>query len=117
MVVPAAPFDTIDAETLAQRLASEAEELQLIDVREPDEVELAAIPGFTVLPLSQFGRWSGEIQNHLDPDKETIVMCHHGVRSAHMCQWLVQQGFTQVKNLTGGIDAFSRAVDASIPRY
>jgi rhodanese-related sulfurtransferase len=44
-------------------------------------------------------------------------MCHHGMRSAQMCQWLTQQGFTNVKNIVGGIDAYSVGVDSSIPRY
>ncbi|PLZ34411.1 rhodanese-related sulfurtransferase, partial [Fischerella thermalis WC559] len=53
----------------------------------------------------------------LDPDAETLVLCHHGIRSAQMCQWLVNQGFTNVKNISGGIDAYSMLVDPSIPVY
>src|SRR5512146_1007069 len=68
--------------------------VQLIDVREPHELELAALQGFMNLPLSQFEQWSEQISSVLDPHAETIVMCHHGVRSAQMCYWLVQQGFT-----------------------
>jgi rhodanese-related sulfurtransferase len=44
-------------------------------------------------------------------------MCHHGIRSAQMCQWLMNQGFTNVKNVAGGIDAYSILVDHSIPQY
>lgn len=91
--------------------------LQLIDVREPEELAIARIDSFLNLPLSQFQEWSGSIMSRLDPHAETIVMCHHGMRSAQMCQWLIQQGFTNVKNLTGGIDAYSLTVDPSVPRY
>jgi len=45
------------------------------------------------------------------------VLCHHGIRSGQMCQWLRSQGFTAVRNITGGIDAYSQQVDASVPRY
>ncbi len=48
---------------------------------------------------------------------ETLVLCHHGIRSAQMCQWLVDQGFTNVKNIMGGIDAYSILVDPSVPQY
>lgn len=94
-----------------------SEPLQLIDVREPDELAIASVDGFLNLPLSQFAQWSGAIKTQLDPHAETIVMCHHGVRSAQMCHWLVDQGFTNVKNLAGGIDAYSGSVDPSVPRY
>ncbi|PSN20611.1 rhodanese-related sulfurtransferase, partial [filamentous cyanobacterium CCP5] len=90
---------------------------QLIDVREPEEVEIASLPEFEVLPLSQFPVWSETIRSRFEPDRETIVMCHHGMRSAQMCNWLCQQGFTHVKNLTGGIDAYAIAVDDTLTRY
>jgi rhodanese-related sulfurtransferase len=88
-----------------------------VDVREPQELEMAQVPGFQSLPLSQFAEWSEAITQRLDPNKETLVMCHHGMRSAQMCQWLLSQGFTNVKNVVGGIDAYSIKVDASVPRY
>ncbi|NJL86516.1 MAG: rhodanese-related sulfurtransferase [Leptolyngbyaceae cyanobacterium SM1_1_3] len=96
----------IDVAALAERLA-QAEELQLIDVREANELAIARLEGFEHLPLSQFKQWAEQIQARFDPSAETIVMCHHGMRSAQMCQWLIAQGFTQVKNLTGGIDAYA----------
>lgn len=106
----------ITVEQLAKILA-EGEEIQLIDVREPQEVAIASIPAFTVLPLSQFEQWAAQISTRFQPERETIVMCHHGIRSAQMCQWLMQQGFSQVKNVVGGIDAYAVEVDPSIPRY
>lgn len=107
----------IDVEELAQRMAETGENLQLIDVREPEELALAQVEGFINLPLSQFALWSGDIRTRLNPDSETIVMCHHGMRSAQMCQWLLQQGFTQVKNVAGGIDAYASIVDPNVPHY
>lgn len=106
-----------DVETLAQRLATDPEAVQLIDVREPQELEIASLPDFVNLPLSQFGEWSGAIATQFDPTAETIVMCHLGMRSAQMCQWLMEQGFTDVKNLSGGIDAYSRKIDRAVPIY
>ncbi len=111
------PFGQISASELAARLPQEQEQLQLIDVREPEEIAIASVAGFEILPLSQFEQWSSQIHSRFDLDKETIVMCHHGVRSAQMCQWLVSQGFTHVNNLVGGIEAYSVDVDPSIPRY
>lgn len=90
---------------------------QLIDVREPEEVSLAALPGFINLPLSQAEQWTATIHQHFERHTETWVLCHHGMRSQQMCHWLVQQGFTSVKNIIGGIDAYSQCVDSTIPRY
>lgn len=107
----------ITVKQLAERLQSEPTDLQLLDVREPEEVAIAFISGFTNLPLSQHHQWSSNIKSQFDPHAETLVLCHHGIRSAHMCQWLMAQGFTNVKNISGGIDAFSQIVDPAIPRY
>ncbi len=108
----------IDVNQLAILLESNADSsLQLIDVREINEVEIAAIEGFEVLPLSEFPQWSKDILTRLDSEAETIVMCHHGMRSAQLCQWLIVQGFTNVKNVMGGIDAYSRLIDPTLSRY
>ncbi|NMG10778.1 rhodanese-like domain-containing protein [Brasilonema sp. UFV-L1] len=109
-------INQISVEELAQRLSSK-EPIQLVDVREPQEVAIAHIDGFVNLPLSQFPDWADEVHIRLDPDAETLVLCHHGIRSAQMCQWLVVQGFTNVKNVIGGIDAYSTLIDHSIPQY
>ncbi|MDB9527296.1 rhodanese-like domain-containing protein [Oscillatoria sp. CS-180] len=107
----------MDVYAFADKLKTGSDEIQLIDVREPWELQKAAIAGFINLPLSQFAEWETQIHQHLDVETETIVMCHHGIRSAQMCAWLKQQGFTHVENLVGGIDAYSINVDASVPRY
>ena len=112
-----APYEPFSVEALAQRLAEAGEDVQLIDVREPAEVAIASLAGFVNLPLSEFATWSAAIHSQFEADRETIVLCHHGMRSAQMCGWLAQQGFTQLKNVTGGIDAYALTVDRSVPRY
>jgi rhodanese-related sulfurtransferase len=107
----------ISVEELAQRLSSGNSSLQLVDVREPQELQTAHIDGFVNLPLSQFPEWADHVNTRLDPEAETLVLCHHGIRSAQMCQWLMVQGFTNVKNIAGGINAYSTLVDPSIPLY
>ena len=107
----------INVEQLVSRLAGSRDGLQLLDVRELEEVQIASIEGFEILPLSQYAEWADHIQSRLDPHAETLVMCHHGIRSAQMCQWLISQGFTNVKNIVGGIDAYSVLVDPTLPRY
>ncbi|MEG3439028.1 rhodanese-like domain-containing protein [Pannus brasiliensis CCIBt3594] len=107
----------ISVHDLAIRLENKDATLQLIDVREPDEVAIARVEGFEVLPLSQYEEWSPTIATRFDPHAETLVMCHHGMRSWQMCQWLQSQGFTNVKNIAGGIDAYSTFVDPDVPRY
>lgn len=94
-----------------------AKEAQLIDVREPDEVAKASLPGFEVLPLRQFGSWGPEVTTKFDPEKDTYVMCHHGMRSLQVAKWLQSQGFKRVFNVSGGIHAYAVRVDPSIPTY
>ena len=85
----------------------------LVDVREPAEFELARVEGAELMPLSRFDEWAPS----LDPERETVFMCHHGVRSAHVCAFLARKGFTKLYNLAGGIDRWSAEVDPSVPRY
>ncbi len=104
-----------------QELALQLEDLirsgaQLLDVREAEELALASLPGFRRFSLSESSAWAPMITELLDPDQETIVLCHHGVRSAQMCGFLVQQGFSQVKNVQGGIAAYSQ-LDPKVPCY
>ena len=103
---------------LAEKLASsDRDRLQLVDVREPHEVEIARLDPFEIFPLSEFAERAVELLDRLDPEAETLVLCHHGMRSAQMCYWLARQGFSNVKNVAGGIDAYSLEVDPSIARY
>ncbi|KAJ8539822.1 hypothetical protein K7X08_014074 [Anisodus acutangulus] len=93
------------------------EEAQLIDVREPEEVAQASLPGFQVLPLRQFGSWGPEITTKFDPQKDTYVLCHHGMRSLQVAKWLQTQGFRKIFNVAGGIHEYAVKVDPSIPTY
>ena len=91
----------------------------IIDVREDDELAIASF-AFSVLhlPLSKAANWSGKIGELLPKDKPIVVVCHAGVRSLNFGIWLLEKGKTQrVWNLVGGIDAWSKDVDQSIPRY
>jgi rhodanese-related sulfurtransferase len=110
------PLPALSPQELAVRLES-PDPIQLIDVREHEEAAIVSLPNFQLFPLSEYPNWSPVILDKLDPHMETIVLCHHGIRSAQMCQWLMAQGFTQVKNLSGGIDAYACIVDPTLARY
>jgi rhodanese-related sulfurtransferase len=84
----------------------------LLDVRERWESELASIEGSKLVPMSELEHRFFE----LDPAAETVVICHHGLRSAHVTQALDRAGFSKVSNLEGGLDAYAD-VDDSVPRY
>lgn len=85
----------------------------LLDVREPFEVRIAALPGARHIPLSHLEERLGE----LDPKLPTVVFCHHGVRSRTGALLLTHAGFSDVASLAGGIDKYSVLVDPSVPRY
>lgn len=88
---------------------------RLIDVREQDEWDVSRIVGSELLPLSQWP--DAALKKLTDKSQPLLIQCHHGARSARAAAWLIQQGFTNVTNLAGGIDAWSEQVDATIPRY
>ena len=85
----------------------------LIDVREPHECEIARIPGARLIPLDTLPARLHE----LDSSREIVLHCHHGQRSMRALEFLQQSGFRKLKNLRGGIDAWSREVDPTVPRY
>ena len=89
------------------------EKFTLIDVREPSEFEINKIPGARLIPLGTVA----EHANELDSADEIIIHCHFGGRSAKACELLQKMGFKKVRNLKGGIDAWSSDVDPSCPRY
>jgi rhodanese-related sulfurtransferase len=89
-------------------------DFRLIDVREPDEWTTARIPQAELIPLSQFQQLAVQ---ELNPDEKIVVYCHHGVRSARAQDFLKAQGYSDVLNLSGGIDAWSLQVDPAVPRY
>jgi adenylyltransferase/sulfurtransferase len=97
---------------LADRL-SRREELDLIDVREPHEWQIARIPGARLIPLATIG----EVLATLDPSREIVVYCKGGTRSAKAARLLQGAGFTRVSNVSGGIARWSDDVDPSVPKY
>lgn len=103
----------ITATELKKRM-DEGEDIQLIDVRQPDEHAFAKINGAKLIPL-------GEIiqrMNEIDPNRETVVHCKAGGRSMKAISALKNAGFTgDLKNLRGGITAWSNEVDTKIPKY
>jgi rhodanese-related sulfurtransferase len=105
-------YQTITPAEFAARRES-GEDLLLIDVREPVEYEIARVEGAELLPMSRFYEWAGT----LGQEREIVVMCHHGIRSARVCAALAQGGFTRLYNLAGGIDRWAQEVDTSVPLY
>jgi rhodanese-related sulfurtransferase len=87
---------------------------RLIDVREPWEFATAHIDGSVPLPMGQIPARAGQ---ELNPAERLVIVCHHGVRSMNVTAWLRNQGFENAQSMRGGIDAWSREVDAAIPQY
>jgi adenylyltransferase/sulfurtransferase len=85
----------------------------LVDVREPWEYALAKLEDSVLVPLATLP----QSLDKLDRNAEIIAYCHHGMRSADATSFLLQQGFPNVKNLIGGIDAWSVQIDPKVPRY
>lgn len=85
----------------------------LLDVREPWEFQTCAIAGSRPLPMSEVPARKDE----LDPQAEVVVICHHGGRSLQVAAFLERSGFARVHNLAGGVDAWAKTVDPSMPVY
>lgn len=97
-------------------------ELILLDVREPYEFPRARFQDERVVhaPLSDLARKSDAgLPEKVKSDRAApvVVFCHHGTRSAQVAAWLLAMGWSEVYNLAGGIDAYARTVDPSIPLY
>jgi adenylyltransferase/sulfurtransferase len=86
----------------------------LLDVREASEASFVSLPGSVLIPLGQL---PDRLEELSDKDASIVVYCHHGVRSARALELLVKAGFTRVRHLTGGIDAWSVQVDPEVARY
>jgi sulfur-carrier protein adenylyltransferase/sulfurtransferase len=106
-------MEDISAIELDELIHSGAD-VQLIDVRQPAEYNFARIPGAKLIPLGEIIRRMDEI----DPTKETVLLCKMGGRSAQAIHMLRQAGFTgPLRNLRGGITAWSNDVDPKVPKY
>ena len=102
----------VTVEELA-RWRREGKDFVLLDVREPHEVALASLPESTVIPMREIPSRLEELPS----DKPIAVLCHHGGRSERVAQFLSARGFSEVANIDGGIDAYARLIDTSVPRY
>jgi len=102
----------IDAREL-KAMQDRGEDFVLVDVREPHEFEIARIPGARLIPLGSLPARVSE----LDTSRTVVLQCHHGQRSMRALEFLHQAGFRKLKNLRGGIEAWSRHVDPGVPRY
>ena len=103
----------ITVDQLKSALASDHPPL-LLDVREPWEYATAHIDGSIPLPMNEI---PARAHQELDEDSPILVLCHHGARSLSVAAWLRQQGFDKAQSVSGGIDAWSRTIDPSVPRY
>lgn len=94
-------------------LASATEKPVLLDVREPWEYKIVHLDDAVLIPMRQIPA----AVDTLDRDRETIVICHHGVRSRQVALYLERLGFTNVVNLSGGMDAWAKHTDTGLPTY
>ncbi|HKM84893.1 MAG TPA: rhodanese-like domain-containing protein [Terriglobales bacterium] len=95
-------------------LQKSGETFTLLDVRESWEYEALRIEGAKHIPM---GDIPTRAHQELDPDDHIVVMCHHGVRSLSVTNWLRQQGYEKVQSMRGGIDGWARTVDPKVPLY
>lgn len=99
---------------LADRLAAAGDDKPvLLDVREPWEFEICRIEGARSMPMRSVPARIEE----LDVDAETVVICHHGMRSEQVAMFLERQGFSNVINLSGGVAAWADSVEPGMARY
>ncbi len=96
-----------------QQKRTQQPDLKILDVREPHEFEFAHIVDSILIPLSLIPLKIEE----LNRDEDLVVLCHHGVRSMMACRFLAKEGFENLYNLAGGIDAWSVECDSTVPRY
>lgn len=111
-------IDHIRPAQFGQWIAEHASAVPVVlDVREPWERQTASVApqGFELvaIPMGEIPARLGE----LDPTRPTACLCHHGMRSLRVAGFLAQQGFEEVANITGGIDAWSHERDPAVPRY
>lgn len=94
-------------------LEQAADKPLLLDVREPWEYRIVHLEGSTLIPMRQIPQQA----EALDPEQETIVICHHGIRSRQVALYLEHLGFTRIVNLSGGVDGWAREVDPEMAVY
>jgi rhodanese-related sulfurtransferase len=95
-------------------LLDDGKPIRLVDVREPEEFAICKLEGAELIPMRTVPR---HLDSLCDDERLTVVYCHHGMRSRRVVDWLRAQGVDNCRNLTGGIDLWSIAMDPSMPRY
>ena len=103
----------LSAPQLQESLATTQSDPLLLDVREPWEFQICQLEGSQLIPMGQLPA----ALNSLDPQREVVVICHHGIRSRQVAMFLDYQGFRSVINLAGGVAAWARDVDRHMPTY
>ena len=107
-------MNQITPQQLQERLSdTAARQPLLLDVREPWEFQICRLPGSLLMPMQTLPARHVE----LNADADTVVICHHGARSMQVAMFLERAGFARLYNLTGGVDAWARTVEASMPVY
>ena len=105
--------DEVTVQDMKSALGSPEKGIRVIDVREPDEYEIARVAGVALFPLSRLNQQFTE----LDPNQQIYIHCKAGKRSMKALEFLRQQGFKYVKSVKGGIDAWSDQIDPNVPKY
>ena len=98
---------------LKERLEKGSNDFVVIDVREPWEIAVCALPVAVSIPMRAIPARYPE----LSKDTELVLMCHHGVRSQHVAQFLESVGFDKLSNLVGGINAWAIQIDPAMAKY
>ena len=110
--MPDLPLEIAPAQ-VKQRLDS-GDKVRLIDVREPFEHQQASIAGAQLIPMRTI---PSNLSALKDGDGLLIILCHHGMRSLQVVQWLREHGLSDCQSMSGGIDEWSREIDPAVPRY
>jgi adenylyltransferase/sulfurtransferase len=105
--------DEVTVQEMQSALAQPGLGIKVLDVREPDEYQIAHVQGVSLLPLSQLAQRYSE----LDPEQHYYLHCKVGARSMKALQFLRERGFRHLKSVRGGIDAWSDQIDPTVPRY
>jgi rhodanese-related sulfurtransferase len=101
--------------TEVKALLDQRADFILIDCRRQDEYKICRIEGAILIPMSDAPDRIEELEEHRE--RLIVVHCHGGIRSLKVTYWLRSQGFSQTQSMSGGIDAWSREIDPSVPRY
>jgi adenylyltransferase/sulfurtransferase len=110
---PEANPDEVTVQEMKRALDDATLNISVLDVREPDEYEIAHIKGPKLVPMSELSRRFTE----LDPNRQYYIHCKSGIRSLRALEFLREQGFKYVKSVKGGIEAWSDEIDRNVPKY